>query len=80
MERDPRKIKQLCEYYANIRNEIRRAYLKAEPYQPKFDNYTLTRFDNQNRGFSKKWFDMFYWLDYLPSTNKVYCFFTAFFS
>ena len=34
--RDPRSRKQICEFPINKQNEIRRAYLKECPYQPKY--------------------------------------------
>ena len=54
IERDPGKRKKICEYHVNIRDEIRRAYLKAGPYQPDMLEYPSTNFGNQNRRFQKK--------------------------
>ncbi|XP_073061710.1 uncharacterized protein [Primulina eburnea] len=45
------------------------------PYQPDMLEYPGTKFGSQNRRFQKKWFQKFYWLEYSPSTNKVYCFY-----
>ncbi|XP_057791491.1 uncharacterized protein LOC131008576 [Salvia miltiorrhiza] len=75
IERDPGKRKQLCEYSVNARDDIRRAYLKAGPYQPKMEAYPVTKFGTQNRSFQKRWFDKFHWLEYSLSTNKAYCFY-----
>ncbi|XP_042388013.1 zinc finger MYM-type protein 1-like [Zingiber officinale] len=75
IERDPGKIKPICEYHVNIRDEIRRSYLKMGPYQPDMLEYPTTKFGNQNRRFQKKWFQKFHWLEYSPSTNKAYCFY-----
>ncbi|XP_042418961.1 zinc finger MYM-type protein 1-like [Zingiber officinale] len=75
IERDPGKRKPICEYHVNIRDEIRRSYLKMGPYQPDMLEYPATKFGNQNRRFQKKWFQKFHWLEYSPSTNKAYCFY-----
>ena len=39
INRDPRSRKQICKFPINKRNEIRRAYLKEGPYQPKNIDY-----------------------------------------
>ncbi|XP_042410111.1 zinc finger MYM-type protein 1-like [Zingiber officinale] len=75
IERDPGKRKPICEYHVNIRDEIRRSYLKMGPYQPDMLEYPATKFGNQNRRFQKKWFQKFHWLEYSPSTNKAYYFY-----
>ncbi|XP_042452577.1 zinc finger MYM-type protein 1-like [Zingiber officinale] len=75
IERDPGKRKQICEYHINVRDEIRRSYLKMGPYQPDMLEYSATKFGSQNRRFQKKWFQKFHWLEYSPSTNKAYCFY-----
>ena len=36
INRDPRSRKQICKFPINKQNEIRRAYLKEGPYQPKY--------------------------------------------
>ena len=72
IEQDPGKK---YEYHVNVRDEIRRAYLKAGPYQPDMLEYPSTNFGNQNCRFQKKWFQKFHWLEYLPSTDKAYCFY-----
>ncbi|XP_042380193.1 zinc finger MYM-type protein 1-like [Zingiber officinale] len=73
--RDPGKRKQICEYHVNVRDEIRRSYLKMGPYQPDMLEYPATKFGSQNRRFQKKWFQKFHWLEYSPLTNKAYCFY-----
>ena len=35
IDRDPRSRKQICEFSINKKDEIRQAYLKEGPYQPK---------------------------------------------
>ena len=54
--RDPRMCKQIWEYDANERDEIRRAYIKLGPYQPKLDEYKKTKFGSHSRKFKHSWF------------------------
>ena len=75
IERDPGKRKKICEYPVNVRDKIRRTYLKAGSYQPDMLEYPSTNFGNQNCRFQKKWFQKFHWLEYSPSTDKAYCFY-----
>ena len=48
---DPGMCKQIWEYDANERDEIRRAYIKLGPYQPKLDDYKKTKFGSHSRKF-----------------------------
>ena len=45
---DPRSCKQVCEFPINKQDEIRRAYLKEGPYQPKNIDYSYND-DNHRR-------------------------------
>ncbi|KAH6825400.1 hypothetical protein C2S53_000972 [Perilla frutescens var. hirtella] len=54
IEHDLGKRKQVCEYSVNVQDEIRCAYLKVGPYQPKLEVYPGTQFGNRNRSFQKK--------------------------
>ena len=54
--RDPGMRKQIWEYDANERDEIRRAYIKLGPYQPKLDEYKKTKFGSHSRKFKHSWF------------------------
>ncbi|XP_074557570.1 uncharacterized protein LOC141813501 [Curcuma longa] len=74
IERDPGLRKLICEYPVNERDEIRRAYIKAGPYQPKLVEYPRTKIGKQNRRFQYAWFKQFPWLEYSPSKDKAYCF------
>ncbi|PPD90623.1 hypothetical protein GOBAR_DD12448 [Gossypium barbadense] len=42
LEREPGLCKQIYEYLVNMRDEIRRAYIKVGPYQPIFLEYTAS--------------------------------------
>ena len=54
--RDPRMCKQIWEYDANERDEIRRAYIKLGSYQPKLDENKKTKFGSHSRKFKHSWF------------------------
>ncbi|XP_022868139.1 uncharacterized protein LOC111387784 [Olea europaea var. sylvestris] len=75
IEREPGKRKQILEFSFNLRDEIRVAYLKAGPYQPKLAEYSKTQGKSQSRCFQAKWFNQFPWLEYSPMTNRAYCFY-----
>ena len=51
LERDPGKCIPICEHPINQRDEIRRAYIKLGPYQPKLFEYPRTLFGQQRRRF-----------------------------
>ncbi|KAG6725692.1 hypothetical protein I3842_02G044800 [Carya illinoinensis] len=55
-------------------HEIRRAYLKTGPYQPKLSEYPFSGIGNQHRQFQFSWFQRYSnWLEYLPSKNAIFC-------
>uniref|UniRef100_A0A2N9HA84 TTF-type domain-containing protein n=1 Tax=Fagus sylvatica TaxID=28930 RepID=A0A2N9HA84_FAGSY len=73
LERDPGLRPQICEFPINLQDEIRRAYIKAGPYQPVLD-YPFKESGNQRRRFNALWFDAHLnWLEYSPSKDAVYC-------
>ena len=74
IERDPGLRKQICEYTINQCDEIRRAYMNYDPYQPKLAEYPKSVMGKQNRRFQYIWFKQFPWLEYSPSKDKVYYF------
>nr|XP_028962168.1 zinc finger MYM-type protein 1-like [Malus domestica] len=74
LERDPGKRIQIHEHPINQQDEVRRAYIKAGSYQPKFLEYPRSRFGSQYRQFQYSWFSQFPWLEYSPTTDRVYCF------
>ena len=53
---DPGMRKKIWEYDANEWDEIRRAYIKLGPYQPKLDEYKKTKFGSHSRKFKHSWF------------------------
>jgi hypothetical protein len=58
----------------NLQDEIRRAYIKMGPYQPKLAEYPRTESGRQYRRFQYTWFDQFPRLKYSPSKDAVFCF------
>ena len=67
LECDPGLCPQICEFPINQQDEIRRAYIKAGPYQPVLD-YPFKESGNQRRRFNVLWFDAHKnWLEYSPS-------------
>ena len=63
----------MCNYQANIRDEVRRAYLKAKPYQICLSNYPFSR-EKHPRCFQASWFTQFSsWLEYSPAKDAAYC-------
>ena len=74
--RDPGMRKKIWEYDANEWDEIRRAYIKLGPYQPKLDEYKKTKFERHSRKFKHSWFaieEFSPWLEYSPSKDVAFC-------
>src|SRR5262249_31938274 len=69
IERDLGLKKQICEYPVHERDEIRRAYIKERPYQPKLAQYLKTKVGNQYHCFQYNWFKKYPWLEYV---NQYY--------
>ncbi|TYH18742.1 hypothetical protein ES288_A05G297400v1 [Gossypium darwinii] len=73
LEREPGLRKQIYEYPVNMRDEIRRAYIKAGPYQPILSEYPGSNSKKHPRYFQPSWFKQFSWLEYSPSKDAVFC-------
>ncbi|KAH1073882.1 hypothetical protein J1N35_026210 [Gossypium stocksii] len=73
LEREPGLRKQIYEYPVNMRDEIRRAYIKAGPYQPILLEYPASNSKKHPRYFQPSWFKKFPWLEYSPSKDAVFC-------
>ncbi|XP_017604620.1 uncharacterized protein LOC108451442 [Gossypium arboreum] len=56
-----------------MRDEIRRAYIKAGPYQPILSEYPASNSKKHPRYFQPSWFKQFSWLEYSPSKDAVFC-------
>lgn len=74
IERDPGKrapINTIVQ--SSQRDEMIREYLRLGPFQPILPVYPR---DNENRSFKSSWFskpECADWLEYSPTTNKIYC-------
>ncbi|XP_074363124.1 uncharacterized protein LOC141703532 [Apium graveolens] len=76
LERDPGIRIPIWQHPVNQRDEIRRAYIKMGPYQPKLVEYPRTRYGTrtQPRRFQYSWFENFCWLKYSPEKDAIFCF------
>ena len=73
IDRDPGSHKRICEFPVNKQDEIRWAYLKKGPYQPKNIDYPYND-DTYRRRFQPSWFESHKdWLKYSPSMDVIYC-------
>ncbi|XP_017624765.2 uncharacterized protein LOC108468389 [Gossypium arboreum] len=73
LERELGLCKQIYEYPVNMRDEIRRAYIKAGPYQPILSEYPTSNSKKHPRYFQPSWFKQFSWLECSPSKDVVFC-------
>ena len=55
IDRNPRSRKQICEFPINKQDEIRRAYLKEGPYQPKNIDYPYSNDTHCRRFQPSNW-------------------------
>lgn len=76
LERDPGIRKPIWQHLVNQQDEIRRAYIKMGPYQPKLIEYPRTRYGSQTqyRRFQYTWFEKFPWLEYSLKKDSIFCF------
>ena len=69
---DPGACKQIWEYYVNQLYEIRWAYIKNGPHQPRPEKYNQS--GKHNRSFQTSWFEYHStWLEYSPTKDTAYC-------
>jgi len=74
LERDPGKRPQTWQYLPNQIDEVRRTYLKWDPYQMHLENYPLSSKDGYPRRYQHTWFSLFpSWLKYSVFAIKRYC-------
>ncbi|XP_022854958.1 zinc finger MYM-type protein 1-like [Olea europaea var. sylvestris] len=60
---------------SNISIEREPGKRKAGPYQPRLVEYPRTQGKSQSYRFRAKWFNQFPWLEYSPTTDRVYFFY-----
>ena len=76
LQRDPALRRQIWEYPSNQQDEVRRAYLKLGPMQPKLKKYKGFGPQGHKRHFQYNWFSDFpSWLEYSESNGRAYCLF-----
>ncbi|XP_074570239.1 uncharacterized protein LOC141826831 [Curcuma longa] len=69
IERDPGKRQMIWKYPVEKRDEIRRLYLRAGPYQ-----VAPPVFKGKGRKFLTSWYESFKdWLEYSPTENAAFC-------
>jgi hypothetical protein len=74
LEFDPGLRQQIWEHNVNQRHEIRRAYIKAGPYQIIPSQYPKSGDKNHPRSFQPSWFNLFpSWLEYSRNKNASFC-------
>ena len=76
LERDPGLRPSIGDYNVNQRDEVRRAYIMAGPFQPILSNYPKSTFGKQMRSFQRSWFQyqsFSKWLEYLIDKDAAYC-------
>ena len=66
LERDPGLCSRIWDYQVNLRDEIRRVYIKAGPFQPNLSNYPKSGSGTHLRSFQ-------YRLEYSPSKDAAFC-------
>ena len=73
LERDPGLRLQIWEYPINSHDEVRKAYIKAGPYQCIQSKYPKSG-EKHPRSFQASWFKLFpSWLEYSPSKDAAFC-------
>ncbi|KAL5764902.1 hypothetical protein ACOSQ2_017496 [Xanthoceras sorbifolium] len=70
--RDPGLRRQIWDYPISEQDEIRRAYIKAGPYQFQLSEYPFSKSKHPRR-FQFWWFEKFHWLEYSPLKDAAFC-------
>ncbi|XP_059458275.1 uncharacterized protein LOC132187857 [Corylus avellana] len=74
LERDPGLRPQIWKFPVNLQDDIRRAYIRAKPCQPKLSEYPYSRMGNNHRRFQASWFETYStWLEYSKSKDAIFC-------
>ncbi|KAG5615351.1 hypothetical protein H5410_015175 [Solanum commersonii] len=69
LEVDPTKRTSILNYDPNLRDEIRRAYLKLGPCQPNITEYPQSYIAKAMCRFNSDWYQAYVWLEY---SNNIY--------
>ena len=71
IDRDSGSCKQICEFPINKQDEIRRAYLKEGPYQPKNIDYPYNNDTHRHRFQPSNWPPNVQIFGYAPAPDDV---------
>ncbi|XP_042437244.1 zinc finger MYM-type protein 1-like [Zingiber officinale] len=74
LERDPGLRLPIWSHPVDMRDDVRKNYIKMGPCQPKLSKYPPIAYSNQNQHFQYGWFAQFPWLDYSKAKNSAFCF------
>ncbi|KAL6500691.1 hypothetical protein OROHE_025488 [Orobanche hederae] len=71
---DPGCRKSISDYHPDIQNEVRKAYLKKGPNQPRNFTFSWTKYGDKRHRFNVNWFNKYDWLEYSESaTMHIIC-------
>ncbi|KAL6588019.1 hypothetical protein OROMI_000997 [Orobanche minor] len=70
---DPGRRKPISDYHPDIQNEVRKAYLKKGPNQPRNFTFPWTKYGDKRRRFNVNWFNKYDWLEDSESSDRAYC-------
>ncbi|KAH0738466.1 hypothetical protein KY290_037171 [Solanum tuberosum] len=73
LEVDPAKGTSILNHDPNLRDEIRRAYLKLGPCRPNITEYPQSYIAKAMRRFNSDWYKAYDWLEYSESADATYC-------
>ena len=74
IEHDPALRLPICKYPVNMRDRIRRDYLRSGPQQLVLPTYPTSGPQSHPRRFQAKWYYEFPWLEYSRAKDRAYCF------
>ncbi|PWA96730.1 Zinc finger, TTF-type [Artemisia annua] len=74
IEHDPGLRLPIWKYPVNMRDRIRRAYLRSGPQQLILPMYPTSGPESHPRRFQAKWYSEFPWLEYSRAKDRAYCF------
>ena len=72
---DPGLRPRILDYHLNIRDQVHRAYLLKDIFQPRYHNFSFKEYGKTpQRRFIPSWFDKHKtWLEYSIEKNATYC-------
>ena len=75
LEPDPGLRSQIWEFPINLQDEIRHAYIKAGPCQPKLSEFSFSDEGKNRRWFQRSLYKKYStWLEYSKSKDAIFCF------